>query len=123
TLFRTSQANRAGRKHLPKEYVVRSRVPRLDGERAFRTACRGVDRKRTHRARTMRAPSLHGRHYILGAVTHARRPAGGHRLQPGVETHALGAMHMHIAEQGAFPSAETVKRHWRWNRHVHANHA
>src|SRR6266436_9656573 len=50
-------------------------------------------------------------------------PARGHRLEARVEAHALGAVHRHIAEQGALPAAKAVEGHRHRDRHVDADHA
>src|SRR3569833_2384962 len=50
-------------------------------------------------------------------------PAGGDDLAPGVEVHALGAVHMGVAEQRRLPAAEGVIGHRHRDRHVHADHA
>src|SRR5689334_14831772 len=58
-----------------------------------------------------RRRSAHGRHDEFGAGADAGRPAGGDRLQPGVEAHTLGAVHVMVAEEGALPAAEAVEGH------------
>src|SRR5882757_9731549 len=56
-------------------------------------------------------PSPHRRHDVFGAGADAGGPAGGHRLEAGVEAHAFGAVDRHVAEEGALPAAKAVERH------------
>ena len=51
------------------------------------------------------------------------RPAGGDGFEAGVEADALHAVHMHIAEEGAFPAAEAMEGHGHGDGHVDADHA
>src|ERR1044072_1450169 len=51
------------------------------------------------------------RHDETGAGTNARRPARRDRLEPRVEAHAFGTMHVLVPEERVLPAAETVERH------------
>src|SRR5262245_47408640 len=68
-------------------------------------------------------PSTHCWHDVFGAGADAGGPAGGHGLEPGVETRALHAVHRHVAEQRALPAAKAVEGHWYRDRHIDADHA
>src|SRR5665811_1904084 len=49
-------------------------------------------------------------------------PARGDDLAAGVEVHALGAVHVGVAEQRSLPAAEGVVGHRHRDRHVDADH-
>src|SRR5688572_29902472 len=66
---------------------------------------------------------FHGRHDELRALAGCGRPARGNGLQPRVEAHAVGAVHVQRAEQRPLPAAERMKRHWHGDWHVDAHHA
>src|SRR5690242_10129883 len=66
--------------------------------------------------------SAHRRHDEVGPGPDAGRPAGRDRLQPGVEAHALGTVHVVVAEQRALPAAEAVEGHRHRDRDVDAHH-
>src|SRR3984893_5067059 len=74
-----------------------------------------------HEAGTTR--SAHRRHDVFGTGADAGGPACGHRLEAGVEAHAFGAVHRHVAEQGALPAAKAVEGHRHRDRHIDADHA
>src|ERR1700754_2278439 len=65
---------------------------------------------------------LRGRHRKLRTLFDAIGPALHDRLLLRIETHALFAISMHIAEQAALPAAEAVPCHRHRNRHVDADH-
>src|SRR5664279_4069649 len=50
-------------------------------------------------------------------------PPGSDHLLLGVEPHALGTMHVVVAEERVLPASEGVEGHRDWNRHVDADHA
>src|SRR5262249_53204188 len=66
---------------------------------------------------------LHAREVARGAAADASRPARGHGLEAGVETHAFRAVDGMIAEQRALPPAERVVGDRNRDRHIDANHA
>src|SRR5271163_2522073 len=70
-----------------------------------------------------KARSAHGRHDELAAGPDAGRPARRDRLEMGEEAHALGPVHVVVAEQRALPAAEAVERHRHRDRYVDADHA
>src|SRR5882724_4912072 len=74
-----------------------------------------------HEAGTRR--SAHRRHHVFGAGADAGGPTRGHCFEAGVEAHALGAVHRHVAKEGTLPAAKAVKRHRHRDRHVDADHA
>src|SRR5438094_542947 len=50
-------------------------------------------------------------------------PAAQNRFLPGVEIHALHALHVQIAEETLIPPAEAEQGDWRRHADVHAQHA
>ena len=66
---------------------------------------------------------FHSRHMEIRAGTDTRGPARGDGLQLGIEVDALHAVDVNIAEQGTFPSTETVECHRHGDRYVDAHHA
>src|ERR1700730_13931368 len=67
--------------------------------------------------------SAHRRHHVFGAGADAGGPARGHCFEAGVEAHALGAVHRHVAEQGTLPDAKAVERNRHRDRHGVADYA
>src|SRR5215472_7589586 len=67
--------------------------------------------------------SAHGRHDVLGAGADTGGPTGGDRLQPGIEAHALGPVHVVVTEEGALPAPEAVKCHGHGDRHIDSHHS
>src|SRR5580704_6201150 len=63
------------------------------------------------------------RHDGAHARANARGPARGDGLHVGVEADTLHTVHIVIAEERAFPSTKTVKRHRHGDRNVDAHHA
>ena len=70
-----------------------------------------------------KARLLHRRHHEVGPGADAGGPAARDGLELGVEAHALGAVHVVVAEQRGLPAAEGMERHRHRDRHVDADHA
>jgi hypothetical protein len=51
-------------------------------------------------------PSTHCRHDKIGAAMNTCGPARGYGLEPRIEPHAFGAVHVVVPEQRGFPAAE-----------------
>ena len=57
------------------------------------------------------ADSPHRRHDELCLGPHACGPARGDGLEPGVEAHTLGPVHVMVTEERRLPAAERMERH------------
>src|SRR6267154_2880693 len=67
--------------------------------------------------------SRHGRHYEFGASSNAGWPAARDRFQPGIEANAFRTMHVVVAKDRRFPSAEGMECHRHRDRNVDSDHA